>query len=173
MKINIKSIAKAVLILVFLTVLPVMGRQMIPSEFFRAFSMQGGFDLMDLLNRVALIGVTMSVLVVLRGHVEKSSAGYLALSAVWKVFWLFMVFFALGLGHPETLGLAALGGKTEAVENSVIFDFRLFAGLATAIVVLMIVRSVLQFQETNPTVTSQESKSNPNAPTDETLLATS
>ncbi len=168
MKINTKSIAKAVLVLIFLTVLPAMGRQMIPPEFFRTFSIQGGFDLMDLLNRIALIGVAMSVLVVLRGHVEKASAGYLALSAVWKVFWLFMIFFALGLGHPETLGLAALGGKSEAAENFVIFDFRLFAGLATAIVVLMIVRSVIIFQETKSKVTSQESKSNPNISTGET-----
>jgi len=168
MKINIKSVVKAVLILIFVTVLPVMGQQMIPSEFFRSFSMQGGFDLMDLLNRVALVGVIMAVLVVLRGHVEKASAGYLALSAVWKVFWLFMVFFALGLGHPETLGLAVLGGKAEAAENFVTFDFRLFAGFATAIVVLMIVRSVIIFQETKSKVTSQESKSNPNISIGET-----
>ncbi|MEM2935822.1 MAG: hypothetical protein QW231_01435 [Candidatus Bathyarchaeia archaeon] len=147
MNVNVKSVVKAVLILVILTVLPVIGQQMIPPEFFRSFTIQGGFDLMDFLNRIALTGVIMAVLVVLRGHVKKASAGYLALSAVWKVFWLFMVFFALGLGHPETLGLAALGGKAEAVENSVTFDFRLFAGLATAIVVLMIVRSVIMFQE--------------------------
>ena len=163
MRINTKSIAKAVTILVILTVLPIIGRQLIPSEFFRAFSTKGGFDITDLLNRIALVGVTLSVLVALRGHVEKASAGYLALSAIWKVFWLFMVFFALGLGHPETLGLAVLGGKAEAAENSVIFDFRLFAGLAAVIVVLMIVRSVMQFQETNQGTTGRKPKNNPDA----------
>ena len=77
--------------------------------------------------------------------------------------------------HPNEILLRqayALGVKREAAENSVIFDFRLFAGLATAIVVLMIVRSIMQFQETNPKVTSQKSKSNPNPPTDETLQHT-
>jgi len=158
LNVNVKAVLKAVLILVFLTILPVVGRQFIPSEFFKALSVQGGFDLMDLLSRIALVGVALSVLIVLRGHVKKSSPRHLALSAVWKVFWLFMVFFLLGLGHPETLGLAVLGGKAEEGENSVIFDFRLFAALATAIVVLMIVRSVIQFQETNPKAASPGQK---------------
>lgn len=162
MKVNKKSVAKAVLILVFLTVLPVFGQRLIPQEFYKAFSMQGGFDVADLLNRIALIGVTLSVLVLLRGHVEKASSRFLALSAVWKIFWLIMVFFLLGLGHPETLGLAVLGGKADGRENTVIFDFRLFAVLATLVVVLMIVRSIMQFQESISKAARQEVKSSPN-----------
>jgi len=57
--------------------------------------------------------------------------------------------------HPNEILLRqayALGVKREAAENSVIFDFRLFAGLATVIVVLIFVRSVTQFEETNSRV---------------------
>jgi hypothetical protein len=150
MKVNAKSIVKASLILILLTVLPVVGQQFIPSEFLNAFSMQGGFDLVDLLYRIAIIGVVMSVLVLVRGHVEKGTSNYLIISSVWKIFWLFIVFFVLGIGHPETLGQAVLGSKAETVENNVTFDFRLFAGLATAIVALMIVRSIMIFQEAKP-----------------------
>jgi hypothetical protein len=153
MRIDVKATAKAILILVFLTALPVIGQQWIPQEFLRAFSTQGGFDVLGLLNRIAVIGVILAVLVLLRGHVEKTSARYLVLSAVWKVFWLFMVFFFLGLGYPETLGLAILGGRGGPAENIVVFDFRLFAVLATVIVALMIVRSIMQFQETKSKVT--------------------
>ena len=147
MRINLKAVAKAIVVLVLLTILPIVGRQWIPEEFFRAFSAQGGFDINGLINSVAVIGVVLSVLILLRGHAEKTSPMYLALSAVWKVFWLGIVFFVLGAGHPETLGLLMLGGKSGANENVVVFDFRLFAFLATVIVIVMIVRSVLQFQE--------------------------
>jgi len=156
MKVNVKTIAKAALILAVLTILPITGRQVLPSEFFRALSMQGGFDLAGLLDRVALIGIAFSVLVLLRGHVEKASSGYLVLSTVWKVFWLVFVFFVLGLGHPETFGLAILAGNAGSIENIVIFDFRLFAILATVIAVLMIVRSILQFQEVKLRATIEE-----------------
>ena len=167
MKVNVKSIVKASLILVFLTILPVFGQQFIPSEFLMAFSMQGGFDLIDLLYRIAIIGVVMSLLVLIRGNLEKGSNRYLIISSVWKTFWLFVVFFILGIGHPETLGLAVLGGKAESTENYVTFDFRLFAGLATIIVVLMIARSIMIFQETKPKVTILEQKSNPDISSDE------
>ena len=156
MKINLKAVAKAIVVLLLLTILPIVGRQWIPEEFFRAFSAQGGFDINGLINSVALIGVVLSVLILLRGHAEQTSSTYLVLSAVWKVFWLGIVFFVLGAGHPETLGLLMLGGKSGANENIVVFDFRLFAFLATVIVIVMIVRSVLQFQENTSKAKSQE-----------------
>lgn len=162
MKINVKSIVKGIAILVILTVLPIIGRQWIPTEFYRAISSQSGFDLTDLLNRIAVIGAILAVLIVLRGHVEKLTTRHLALSTAWKGFWLFMVFFVLGLGYPETLGLAVLEGKSEAAENIVTFDFRLFAVLASVIVVLMIARSVMQFQEAKATAASQEHKNKSN-----------
>ena len=147
MRVNLKAVAKAIVVLLLLTILPIVGRQWIPEEFFRAFSTQGGFDINGLINSVALIGIILTVLILLRGHAEKTSPTYLALSAVWKVFWLIIVFFVLGAGNPETLGLLMLGGKSGANENIVVFDFRLFAFLATMIVIVMIVRSVMQFQE--------------------------
>jgi len=165
MKMNVKSIAKASAILILLTILPIFGQQLIPIEFIRAFSMQGGFDIVDLLNRIAVVGVVMSVLVLMRGHLNKDSRNYLITASVWKIFWLFMVFFALGIGHPETLGQTVLGGKAEATENIVTFDFRLFAGLATIIVAIMIVRSIIMFQETKIKNASPELKSNPEVST--------
>src|SRR4030067_3323743 len=156
MRVNLKAVTKVIVVLVLLTILPIVGRQWIPEEFFRAFSAQGGFDIYGLINSVALIGVILSVLILLRGHAEKTSPMYLALSAVWKVFSLGIVFFVLGAGHPETFGLLMLGGKSGTNENVVVFDFRLFAFLATLIVIIMIIRSVLQFQEDASKAKSQE-----------------
>jgi hypothetical protein len=150
LRINVKAVMKALLILVFLTALPVVGRQWIPTELLRFLQTQSGFDLMDILNRIAVVGVVLSALVILRGHVEKASSRFLALSVVWKVFWLSMVFFLIGFGHPETLGLSVLGGNGGGTVNTVIFDLRLFAGLATLIVALMIFRSILKFREAKP-----------------------
>jgi hypothetical protein len=166
MKANIKTIAKASVILIVLTLLPIVGQQLIPTEFIRAFAVMGGFNIVDLLNRIAIIGVVMSILVLIRGHLNKDSQNYLITASVWKTFWLFMVFFVLGIGHPETLGQTVLGGKAEAAENIVTFDFRLFAGLATLIVALMIVRSIMMFQETKIKIAGPEPVSNPEVSTD-------
>ncbi len=157
MKIRVKPIAEAVLILIFLTVLPIIGQGWMPSELLKALTTQTGFNLLDLLGRIAVIGVILSILVLLRGLVEKTSVRYLLLSTTWKIFWLFIVFFLLGFGYPETLGIAIIGGIAGAIENVVAFDFRLFTSLATVVVALMIIRSVLQFQDSQQKPKSQES----------------
>jgi hypothetical protein len=153
MKANVKSIVKASIILIFLTILPIIGQQLIPLEFIRAFAAMGGFDVVDLLNRIAIVGIIMSVLVLVRGHMNKDSRNYLIAASVWKIFWLFMIFFILGIGHPETLGQTVLGAKTETVENIVTLDFRLFTILVAIIVALMITRSIMIFQEAKSKVT--------------------
>jgi len=146
MKVKRKSIIVAVIILIFCTALPLASPMLIPSEFFKAFSMKGGIDIMALLNKVAVIGLAMSVLVLLKGSVEKDSQTGLALSIVSKAFWLMIVLFALGIGKIENFGLAILGGGNGAL-NIVIFDLRLIALLATIIVALKIVYSILELQE--------------------------
>lgn len=156
MRLGVRSVVKAVLVLVLLTVLPMYGRLVLPPEFSRFFSTNIGLDIMDLLLRTALVGVAFAVLILLKGNVVKGSKGELAVSSVWKVFLLIIVLFVLGLGYPEALGLGTLGGKTEAVENIVVIDSRLYAALAAVIVVLMIIRSVLSFQETSVEASSQE-----------------
>jgi hypothetical protein len=162
MKANVKTIAKAFVILIVLTILPIIIiiQQLIPTEFIRALVVMVRLDIVDLLNRIAIVGVVMFVLVLIRGHLNKDSQNYLITASVWKTFWLFMVFFIIGIGHPETLGQTVLGSKAEAAENIVAFDFRLFAGLATIIVALMIVRSIIIFQETKIKIASPELMSN-------------
>lgn len=145
-----KSIAVAVLALVFLTALPLALEMNIPNEFFRAFSTMSGINLADLLNKVAVIGVTMSAFILLRGSVEKVSRGGLVLSITYKFFWLMIVLFSLGLGNIENLGLAVMGGSGGTATNVVMFDFRLIALLAALTIALMIAHSVIEYREAEP-----------------------
>ncbi len=148
MKVNVKATITAVIVLVILTILPFIGLRILPLELQRIFLTQSGLDILGLVNRVAVVGVVLSALILLRGHMDKATGKYLAVSSAWKIFWLFFVFFLLGAGYPETLGQAVLGGKAGPAENIVVFDFRLFALMATVIVAVMIARSVIQFQDT-------------------------
>jgi hypothetical protein len=150
MRVKRKTMAVAVLAMTFLTALPLALEMIIPSEFFRAFSTMGGIDLAALLNKVAVIGMTMSAFIILRGSVEKVSRGGLVLSIAYKVFWLMIVLFALGLGNIENLGLAVLGGSGGTATNVVMFDFRLIAFLATVIVALMTAHSAIEYREGGP-----------------------
>jgi hypothetical protein len=157
MKVNMRAIVTAIVIVVVLTVLPIYGQRWIPAELLKVFTIQMGIDVTSILNSVAVGGAVLASLILLKGHLHKTSAAFLVVASVWKIFWLGVLFFLLGAGHPETLGLLQLGAKGGPATNNVAFDFRFFALLATAVVALMIVRSVLQFQEANkPSIAEQK-----------------
>jgi len=147
MRIKRKTVAVALLALVFLVALPLALEMYLPGEFLRAFSTMGGIDLAALMNKVAVMGATMSAFIILRGSVEKFSRDWLALSIAYKVFWLMIVIFALGLGSIENLGQAVLGSNSDTATNIVTVDFRLFAFLAALIVALMVAHSVIEYRE--------------------------
>jgi hypothetical protein len=147
MKINSAAIAKAILILVFLTILPIVGQTYLPLELQRFLLSQSGINILGIIYNIAAIGVVVAVFILIRGHLEKASFSYLLVASAWKFLLLFIVLFILGVGHPETFGLTVIGGKAEAAENIVTFDFRIFSVFATIIVLLMIIRSILQYQE--------------------------
>jgi len=150
MRVKRRSAAVAFLVLVFITALPLALEMYIPGEFFQAFSSMAGIDLAALMNEVAVIGVMMSAFIILRGSVEKFSRDGLVLSIAYKVFWLMIVIFALGLGSIENLGLAVLGSSTATASNVVMVDFRLIAFLATVIVALMVAHSIIEYREGRP-----------------------
>jgi len=155
MKVNFKAVAKAIVILVVLSMLPLVGRQYLPEQLMKVTA-QSGFDINYLIISIAVIGAVIATFVLLRGHAEKTSSTYLALSTGWKILWLLILFYILGAGHPETFGFLVLGGQSGPAENTVVFNFRLFAVLSTIIVALMIARSTLQFREAKTKPAGQE-----------------
>ena len=150
MRVRRRSIAVSVLVLIFLTVLPLVLQMYIPQEYFRAILTMTGYDLAALLNKIGVLGVAMSAFIILRGSVEKASKAGLGVSIAYKAFWLVVLFFVLGLGNIENLGVAVLGGSGGGASNVVMFDLRLIALLATVIVALMIAHSVMSFAKRNP-----------------------
>ena len=133
--------------MVLLTVLPLAGQMYIPDQVLKLLSSQSGFDLIQFLDRLSLVGIVFASLVILRSHTERTSFAGLILSFVNKAFWFVVVLFALGLGYPETGGMAVLGGGGDGARNFVTIDLRLFALLVAVILGLMAVRSLLIYKE--------------------------
>jgi len=154
MKVKTRSIIVAALILIFFTVLPLAAPMFVPQEFFNAISIQQGIDVSSLLIKVAIIGLAMGVIVLLRGMVEKNSQAGLALSIINKVLWFIIVLFVIGMGNIESFGLVVLGGSSSdnGATNIVTIDLRLIVFLVAIIIALMIVQSIFEYQESKHTV---------------------
>jgi hypothetical protein len=156
MKINVAAVAKAVVILFIVVILPIIILQQLPEEFERFFTTQAGLDIAGLITEVAVFGVISAVFVALRGHAAKNSAAYFGLTIGWQIFLLFVVFFILGGGRLDTFGLFTVGGKSGSAENTVVFDFRLFTIMSIIVDAVVIARLTLQFQEARAQAKSQK-----------------
>jgi hypothetical protein len=156
MKVNFTAVAKAVVILLVLVILPLIILQKLPEELQRFLTTKAGSDVAGLVSEVAVFGVILAFFVVLRGHVAKNSAAYFGLTIGLQLFLLVVVFFILGGGRLDTFGLFTIGGKSGSAENIVVFDFRLFAILSILIDAVVIARLTLQFQEARAQAKSQK-----------------
>jgi len=147
----------AVILSLFLIVVPLTIPRFLPSELLNAFSRMGGIDLQGLLKNIALVGVVTVILIVLNSTFEKSTTIGLFLSITSNVLWLFITVFSLSLGNLSTPGLATLSSQSESALNMVTFDLRLFVILSTLTVILRIVHGIFEFQEAR-SVKDQELK---------------
>jgi hypothetical protein len=147
MKVNGKSIGKAIVVIIFLTIFPLYSLPLLPPEFNNLITMQGGLDFKDLTNRTAILGLVFAILIVLRGSVEKTSIGGLVISSIWKTFFFVVVIFILSIGKVENMGLANVSTQSSSIQNMVVIDLRLFVVLVGGIVLLMIARSVSMYKE--------------------------
>ncbi len=143
---KVGAVLNAVLTLAAFTVIPLILPSYLPPDLMDALS-QGGFDLTSFLNEVALIGVAMAAIALVKGLVDESSPIHLGVSIVSKVFWLVFTFTVLGLGNLAGLGVTTFSIEMEEGVNTVVFDLSLFAYLAVATVLLKIVHSILEFRD--------------------------
>ena len=143
---KVKAVLDAVLTFVVSTLIPLMVPRILPPEALEAISYIV-FDLIGFLNKIALIGVVMTVMALLRGFVDEASPVRLGISTASKVLWFVVFLLVLGLGRIDTMGITTLSMEMGGGVNTVTLDFQLFIYFAFMIVLLKIVHSFLDFRE--------------------------
>ena len=143
---KVRAILNAVLTFAVSTLTPLMVPRILPPEALEVTSHMG-FDLIGFLNKIALIGVVMTVMALMRGFVDEASPIQLGVSTASKVLWLVVFLMVLGLGRIDTMGITTLSMEMGGGVNTVTLDFQLFIYFAFMIVLLKIVHSFLDFKE--------------------------
>lgn len=144
MRVKIRAVLSAILTFAVFVILPRVLPRLLPPELMAALS-QMGFDLFDLLNETAFIGVALALLAAAKGAVEKASPLHPALTAASSAIWLVFSLMILGLGRIETYGVTEFSFEIDGGLNTVLLDMRLFVYIAVVSVGLKIVHSLLEF----------------------------
>ena len=152
------ALVSAAITLLIFTVIPLMAPIYLPPSTLEMIA-QTGIEVSSFVNQLAIMGITVAGLTLVKGFVAPSSPIYLlaALASSGVTFAFTVV--TLSLGRFEELG--NLGLTTMNVEvlgsvNTIVLDFRLFVQLTALTVALRIVEAVFAFIEARKELTRTE-----------------
>lgn len=128
------------------TILPLYAPSQLPPELDTLIS-QAGFDLTGLINRIAAIGVALTLLTLVKGFVAKHSPIYLLASITSGATTFAFTLITLGLGNWENLGVTTVSMGIQGATNTVVLDLGVFVKLAAITVALEVVHSILEFAD--------------------------
>ena len=143
------ALISAAFTLLIFTVIPLMAPSYLPPSTLETIA-QTGIDVPSFVNQLAIMGVAIAGLTLVKGFFAPSSSIYLlaALASSGATFAFTVV--TLSLGRFEelgNLGLTAMNVEVQGSINAIVLDFRFFVQLTALTVALKMVEAVFAFIE--------------------------
>jgi hypothetical protein len=141
-------ISAAITLLIF-TVIPLMAPQYLPFSYMETL-VRTGIDVPSFVNQLAIMGVGVAALTLVKGFVAPSSPIYLlaALASSGLTFAFTVVTLSFGrLEELGNLGLTTMSMEVQGSFNVITLDFRFFVQLTALTVALRMVEAVFAFIE--------------------------
>jgi hypothetical protein len=141
-------ISAAITLLIF-TAIPLMAPQYLPPSYLETLA-RTGIDVPSFVTQLAIMGVAVAALTLVKGFVPPSSPIYLlaALASSGLTFAFTVVTVSLGrLDELGNLGLTTMSMEVQGSVNAITLDFRFFVQLTALTVLLRMVEAVFAFIE--------------------------
>lgn len=143
------AIVSAAITLLIFTALPLYAPRLLPPEYIDMIS-EFGIDMIQFANGIAIMGVVIALLTLVRGFAQHSSVIYLLASIASSGMTLFFTLVTVSFGRFEELGNLGVTTMTMEVQgalNTMTLDFRLFIWITVATVALKTIESILEFAD--------------------------
>ncbi len=140
------AVVSAVIYLVVFVVLPLYAPSLIPPELLNVLS-ESGLNLGAFTQQMALIGIVVSVITLVKGFVLPSSLVYLVAGVGLSLVMLVFTLITLGLGNIWSFGLTVVKMEVPGVLNTAVLDLRFFVQLATLTSILQIIQAFSTFKD--------------------------
>ena len=157
------AMVSAAITLIIFTVIPLMAPQYLPPSYMETLS-RTGIDVPSFVNQLAIMGVFVAALTLVKGFVAPSSPIYLlaALASSGLTFAFTVVTLSFGrLEELRNLGLTTMSMEVQGSFNAITLDFRLFVQLTALTVALRMVEAIFAFIEAKKEAKTPEPLSTP------------
>ena len=150
-------ISAAITLLIF-TVIPLMAPSYLPPSTLETVA-QTGIDVPSLVNQLAIMGVAVAGLTLVKGFFVPSSPIYLLAALASSGITFAFTLATLSLGRFEelgNLGLTTMNLEVQGSVNAIVLDFRFFVQLTALTVALRMIEAVFAFIEARKELTRTE-----------------
>lgn len=143
------ALVSAAITLLLFTVIPLMAPQYLPPSYIETLA-RTGIDVPSFVNQLAIMGVAVAALTLVKGFVAPASPIYLlaALASSGLTFAFTVVTLSFGkLEELGNLGLTSMTVEVQGSVNAITLDFRFLVRLAALTVALRMVEAVFAYLE--------------------------
>ena len=143
------ALVSAAITLLIFVVIPLMAPQYLPPSYIETLA-RTGIDVPSFVNQLAIMGVAVAALTLVKGFVAPSSIIYLlaALASSGLTFAFTVVTLSFGrLEELGNLGLTTMTMEVQGSVNAITLDFRFFVQLTALTVALRMVEAVFAYIE--------------------------
>ena len=143
------ALISATITLLIFTVIPLMSPGYLPPSTLETIA-QTGIEVSFFVNQLAIMGVAVAGLTLVKGFVEPSSSIYLLTALVSSGVTFVFTLVTMSLGRLEelgNLGLTTMNVDVQGSVNAIVLDFRLFIQLTALTVALRMGEAVFAYLE--------------------------
>ncbi len=143
------ALTSAAITLLIFTVIPLMAPQYLPPSYMETLA-RTGIDVPSFVHQLAIMGVAVAALTLVKGFVAPSSPIYLLAALVSSGLTFAFTVVTLSFGRLEelgNLGLTTMNMEVQGSINAITLDFRLFVQLTALTVALKMVEAVFAYIE--------------------------
>jgi ABC-type uncharacterized transport system permease subunit len=143
------ALVSAAITLLMFTAIPLLAPRYLPPSYLETFA-KTGIEVSSFSIQLAIMGIAVAALTLVKGFVEPSSPTYLlaAIASSGVTFAFTAVTLSFGrLEELGNLGLTTMNVEVQGSVNAIVLDFRLFVQLTALTVALRMVEAVFAFIE--------------------------
>jgi hypothetical protein len=143
------ALVSAAISLLLFTAVPLLAPSYLPPSYLEPLA-NIGIDVSSLSNQLAIMGVAVATLTLVKGFVAPSSPLYLLAALASSGMTFAFTVMTLSFGRLEdlgNLGLTTMNVEVQGSVNAIVLDFRLFVQLTALTVVLRMGEAVFAFIE--------------------------
>jgi len=152
---QISAVISSVATFTAFVLLPILFIRYLPSDILQVIR-SSGIEYQGTINQLAIIGIFLTIVTVLKGFVEIGSLTYLISGVLSSGIALLVTIIFLGFGDIASMGMPSFTTKIEEATVNITMGMRVFLYITIIVTILKVVQTILEWDQARGSIPSAD-----------------